>query len=110
MNARAPGRSRSDLPAEDLHELGEIERLLRRDTRSQAPTVEVGNNGARLSWETEELNAHARGSVTAAVASEVAHTDAWGLSTVHDPMEDGQAVVSLLTLVYDPEEPVEREH
>lgn len=101
--ARHQGRQRSPLPTADLHELAAIERLLRRDTRCASPTVEVGTNGARIGWETAEYNAHARGSLTASVACEIAHSAAWGLSTVHDPMDDDGTVQSLLTVVHAPE-------
>lgn len=90
----------------DLYELAEIERLLRRDTRATNVRVEIGTEGARIYYDTGRLNEHARGSLTASVAAEVVHSEAWGLATVHDPFEldDGVNVESMLTVLHDPEE------
>jgi len=96
-------RRRTDATTDHLHELAEIERLLRADTRATDPLVHIGRSGARISWASWELNSHARGSLTAAVCSEVARSSSWGLSTVHDPHETDDGTFSMLTLVYDPD-------
>lgn len=107
----------SDLPVDHLHELAHIERLLRLDDRSLDPTVYISGDGVRISWDTYEHNSHARGSLTASVTNEIASTEAWGLSTVHDPQElDSGLVSSILTVLYVPEEageasvPIEADH
>lgn len=92
------------VPIGDLHELADVERLLRLDTRADDPTVQVGGSGARISWESWAPNEHARGSLTASVVNEIAATDAWGVATIHDPLEMGDRVTSMLTVVYDPDE------
>lgn len=112
MTARQPAADRpdrrDDQPAEHLHGIAHVERLLRDDGRAAAPHVDIDASGARLSFRSAEFHPHARGSLTADVCSEIAATDAWGLATVHDPMvrEDG-SVISMLTVVYAPDE-VER--
>jgi hypothetical protein len=95
---------RADLPTAALAEIAHVERLLRADARAVEPVVDVGDTGARLSFRTAEHNAHARGSLTADAVNEVVATDAWGVATIHDPVEreDG-AVISTLTVVYAPE-------
>lgn len=93
-----------DLPIAHLHELAAIERLLRRDTRAFESHVDVGSSGARIWFRSPPYNPHARGSLTAALANEIAHTDAWGLSTIHDPQRVDGETQSLLTVVYVPEE------
>lgn len=97
---------RADLPTAHLHEVAAIERLLRRDTRCDDVRVGVDASGARIWYRTPPYNEHARGSLTAAVANEIAATAAWGLSTIHDPQRnvDRQATESLLTVLYVPEE------
>lgn len=101
-NARA---TMLDYSVEELHELAEVERLLRLDSRAFEPKVDVGASAARISWESWTLNEHARGSLTASVVNELAATDAWGVATIHDPMErpDDDMVVSLLSVVHAPE-------
>lgn len=94
----------ADVPAEHLHELAHVERLLRADDRATEPVVTVTGNACRISWDSWSLNEHARGSLTASAAAQIAHTDAWGLSTIHDPFEHGDAVESMLTVVYDPDD------
>lgn len=104
---RQPDRSprRPDAPADHLHELAEIERLLRVDTRAEDTIVDVGQNGARIHYRTRPYNEHARGSLTASVANEIAATGAWGLSTIHDPHRNEKGWTnSMLTVVYVPEE------
>lgn len=101
------GRPRAELPVEHLHEMAEIERLLRRDTRSLEPHLIIGDTGTRITWESWCHNLHARGSVTATVANEIVHTEAWGLATIHDPTEHGEngnRRLSRLSVVYDPPE------
>jgi hypothetical protein len=88
-----------------LQELGDVERLLRLDTRAEDVTVRVSEDGARLSWRSWTYNQHARGSLTASAVSELAHSDSWGVSTIHDPQEVGDAVtVSTITVVRDRED------
>jgi hypothetical protein len=102
---RPTGRS---LPTAALHELAHVERLLRRDTRCENARIEVGREGARVYYDTGRLNEHARGSLTASVVSEIVHTDAWGLATVHDPFDLGDEinVETMLTVVYDGDQEV----
>lgn len=90
----------------NLYELAEIERLLRQDTRTANVRVEIGSEGARIYYDTGRLNEHARGSLTASVAAEVVHSEAWGLATIHDPFEldDGANVESMLTVLHDSSE------
>lgn len=97
---------RADQPIDHLQELAAIERLLRRDTRAGESHVDVDSSGARIWFRTAPYNQHARGSLTASLANEIAATDAWGLSTIHDVqrVDDGARTQSLLTLVYVPEE------
>lgn len=92
--------SRPDLPAGHLQEMARVERLLRDDERAEDPVARVGQQGAKVSWESWELNEHARGSLTATVANEIAATEAWGLSTIHDPVERDGRVTSMLSVVY----------
>ncbi|MFC6723638.1 hypothetical protein ACFQE1_04390 [Halobium palmae] len=105
MNHRTVDRSRrrADQPTEHLQELAHVERLLRADTRATDPTVAVGPSAARISFESARHNAHARGSLTASVVNEIAHSEAWGVATVHDPHPDETGVESMLTVVYAPE-------
>lgn len=95
---------RAQLPTDHLHELAAIERLLRRDTRAFESHVDVDTSGACIWFRTAPWNPHRRGNLTAAVANEIALTDAWGLSTVHDPQRVDEGTQSLLTVVYVPEE------
>ena len=98
------GHDSEDAPtSEHLHELAEIERLLRADMLASDPRVHVGGSGARISWASSELNEHGRGSLTAAMCSEIALSSSWGLATVHDPLDSNEGVVSMLTVVYDPD-------
>jgi len=105
MNATQRPQGRGHAPV-DLHELADIERRLRRDTRTANPRVEIDREGARIYYDTGRLNEHARGSLTASVAAEVAHSEAWGLATIHDPFEldDGATVESMLTVLHDSSE------
>jgi len=105
MNATQRPHGREHEPA-DLHELAEIERLLRRDGRCENARVEIGPEGARIYYDTGRLNEHARGSLTASVAAEVVHSEGWGLATIHDPfgLDDGVNVESMLTVLHDPSE------
>jgi len=97
-----------DAPTTDhLHELAEIERLLREDSRATDPRVHVDDSGARISWTSWELNKHARGSLSAAACSEIALSSAWGLATVHDPHDTDEGTVSMLSLVHDPDKEAE---
>jgi len=93
--------SRPKVPTADLHELAHVERLLRADGRADDPAVTVGSSGAKIRWDTWEPNEHARGSLTAAVATEVAGLATWGLATVHDPLVEDDVATSLLTVVHD---------
>ena len=101
-------RRRTDAPTDHLRELAEVERLLRKDTRATDPRVHVGGSGARISWTSWDLNEHARGSLTAAVCSEIALSSSWGLATVHDTHETDEGTLSMLTLVRDPDKEAER--
>jgi hypothetical protein len=96
-------RRRTDPPIDHLHELADIERLLRADARATDPRVRVGDSGAGISWASWDLNEHARGSLTAAVCAEIAHSSSWGLATVHDPHDTDEGTLSRLTLVRDTE-------
>lgn len=105
MSAHATDdRRRADQPTAHLHELAHVERLLRADTRAGEPHVDVGPGGARISFRTAPFNSHTRGSLTASVVNEIAHTGAWGVSTIHDPHRDDDGTTSMLTVVYVPEE------
>ena len=89
---------------EHLRELAEIERLLREDARATDVQVHVGPSGAHLSWTSLDLNIHSRGSLTAAVCSEIVLSESWGIACVHDPQEEtDEGAVSALTVVYDPD-------
>ena len=101
-------RRRTDATTDHLHELADIERLLRADARATDPHVRVGDSGAGISWASWDLNEHARGSLTAAVCSEIARSSSWGLATVHDPHETDEGTLSRLTLVRDPDTEAER--
>ena len=102
-SASRPAR-RADQPTAHLHEFAHVERLLRADTRAGEPVVDVGPSGARLSFLTAEFNAHTRGSLTASVVNELAATDTWAVSTIHDPLQTDEGMNSMLTVVYVPEE------
>lgn len=97
---------RADQPTGDLHELAHVERLLRADERANQPVVDVGPGGARVSFRTAPFNSHTRGSITATVVNEIAHTSAWGVSTIHDPHETDVGTTSMLTVVYLPDKEV----
>lgn len=99
-------RQRTDATTDDLHALGHVERLLRADTRALDVDVRVGGNGhARLTWDTLRVNSHARGSLLASVVNELAATDAWGVSTIHDPhRHDDGRMESMLTVLNVDEE------
>lgn len=110
-NMTADGRPthHANQPVGHLIELANIERLLRLDDRAIEPHVDVGNNGARISWNSLRHNSHARGSLTESVANEIASTEAWGLSTVHDPLQRDGEVTSMLAVLYIPDEDSESE-
>ena len=101
-------RRRTDATTDHLHELADIERLLRADARATEPRVYVSGSGAHISWVSWDLNSHARGSLTASVCSEIARSSRWGLATVHDPQGTGEGTLSRLTLVRDPDKEAER--
>jgi hypothetical protein len=95
-------RRRTDPPTDHLHELAEIERLLRADARASDPRVRIGDSGAGISWASGSYE-HARGKLTAAVCAEIARSSRWSLATVHDPHETDEGTLSRLTLVRDPD-------
>lgn len=89
----------SDEPTPDraaLHELANLERNLR-DSSTHGVDVSTDPNArsARIYFDTWETNEHHRGSLTASLVTAIAETDAWGLTTVHDPLErdNGQALI-----------------
>lgn len=78
--------------------------MLRNDPRCSNVKFRVGENGGKIYWDTLKFNEHTRGSLTAAICSEIALSNEWGLATVHDPMkshDDNPIIHSLLSLVYE---------
>lgn len=107
-NSSGARRRRTDATTDHLHELAHIERLLRADFHATDPRVHVTGGGARISWTSWDHNSHARGTLTAAVCSEIARSSGWGLATVHDPQGDGEETLSMLTLIHDPHTEADR--
>ena len=100
-HGRVDDRRTADNHSRDaLHELALIEYKLRHST-TYADHVDVGRNGARITFETGRHNEHFRGSITASLATAVAETACWKLSTVHDPLEKPEQATaqSMFTLV-----------
>jgi hypothetical protein len=101
-------RRRTDATTDHLHELADIERLLRADARATDPRVRIGDSGAGISWASAGVYEHARGSLTAAVCAEIARSSRWGLATVHDPHDIDEGTLSRLTLIHDPDTEADR--